>query len=215
MSKQIQSFNPSVNLTTSVIDTKGVNKGEQLVLFNDSVFGLLLTFPDGSIDILPACWCRDFVIKSTPMGLVQWSILNQLVPAANYPIIQVYGVLYEPGEHIAPVNASMQRGMTITGGTGVLANSVVNDGNLLTPRNVFIESTPSGVGQSTVSIATDGSMTIKGDVAGVLTTLLQLVPAAPNGTSSVILGDAARFVEILGKMLVDSNIVHPNAVTEQ
>jgi len=141
------------------------------------------------------------------MGKVSWTILNQ-VTSSNYPIIQVYGVLYEPGELIDNVNTSMIRGQTITGGgtTTGTATNVTNDNNPLTPSNVFIEASPSGAVGSTVSIATDGTVTIKGDVANVLTTLLQLLPGAAAGASSVILGDAARQVEIAGSLLIDGNL---------
>ncbi len=117
--RPIQSFDPSVSVPNASIQTNGISKNEQLALFNDSIFTLLLTFQDGSIDILPACWCRDFVIKTMPMGKVAWSILNQLNPAINYPISSVYGVLYEPGEHIPGINALMQRGISVTGGGNI------------------------------------------------------------------------------------------------
>ncbi len=94
------------------------------------------------------------------------------------------------------------------GGISVGNASVVqNDGNSLTPSNVFIEATPAGVSSSTISIATDGSVVIKGDVANILTTLLQLIPSAANSASSVILGDNSRQVEILGTLLVDFSAI--------
>lgn len=79
--------------------------------------------------------------------------------------------------------------------------TLVNDGNALGTQ--IIESTPSGAPGSTISVLNDGTVTIKGDVGGVLTALLSLLPGAAGGASSVILGDAARTVEMLGKALVD------------
>jgi hypothetical protein len=79
--------------------------------------------------------------------------------------------------------------------------TLVNDGSSIGTQ--IIESTPSGAASSTISILNDGTVTIKGDVASVLTTLLQLIPGAGAGGSSVKLGDAARQTEVLGSLLVD------------
>lgn len=79
--------------------------------------------------------------------------------------------------------------------------TLINDGNALGTQ--IIESTPSGAPGSTISVLNDGTVAIKGDVGGVLTALLSLLPGAAGGASSVILGDTARTVEALGKMLVD------------
>src|SRR6266704_123364 len=111
--KPIQSFAPSANVTSGTIETNGINKNEQLVLYNDSVFGLQLSFVDGSQDVIPPGWAKDWILENEAMGKVQWKVLNQLV-GTNYPIIQVYGAIYEPGEHTARVNTSMERGPAVT-----------------------------------------------------------------------------------------------------
>jgi hypothetical protein len=97
-------------------------------------------------------------------------------------------------------NTNIGNNLTVSAGS---STSVTNDNQPLTPSNVFVEATPTGVGSSTVSIATDGTVTIKGDVSNVLTTLLQLLPAASAGASSVQLADANRRTEVLGTLLVD------------
>src|SRR5712691_3555920 len=107
------SFIPSNSNSSGTIDTHGANTNEQLVIYNDSVFGLQLTFPDTSVDILPPGWGKDFIVKSVPMGKVTWTIINQ-VQATNYPLIEVYGTLYEPDEHRPSIDTSMQRGIAVT-----------------------------------------------------------------------------------------------------
>lgn len=97
-------------------------------------------------------------------------------------------------------NTNVGNTVSTTGGS---TTSVTNDNQPLTPQNQFIEATPTGAPGSTVVIATDGTMTIKGDVAGVLTTLLQLIPGAAAGASSVKLADSTRQTEVLGTLLVD------------
>lgn len=99
-------------------------------------------------------------------------------------------------------NTNVGNTVSTTGGS---TTSVTNDNQPLTPQNQFIEATPTGASGSTVVIATDGTMTIKGDVASVLTTLLQLIPGAAAGASSVKLSDSSRQTEILGTLLIDGN----------
>ena len=82
--------------------------------------------------------------------------------------------------------------------------NLVNDGSSVGTQ--IIESTPAGASGSTISILNDGTVVIKGDVGGVLTTLLQLLPGAAAGASSVKLGDAARAVEALGNMIIDGTL---------
>ena len=114
--------------------------------------------------------------------------LNDTEEAANYP-------------QQLTRNTNIGNTVTTTGGT---ASSIVNDNSALGTQ--FIESTPTGTGTSTVSIKNDGTVTINGDVAAVIKTLLQLIPTAANGASSVILGDAGRVVEILGPSQFDGNL---------
>ncbi len=111
--KPINSFNPSIVAASGIIETNGINKNEQLVLYNDSFFGLLLTFADGGQDVLPPGWAKDWILETMAMGQVQWKVFNQLV-GTNYPIIQVYGAIYEAGEHTARINTSMKRGPAVT-----------------------------------------------------------------------------------------------------
>lgn len=88
---------------------------------------------------------------------------------------------------------------------------LINDGSSLGTQ--IIESTPAGAASSTISVLNDGTVTIKGDVAAVLTTLLQLIPGAAAGASSVKLADSTRTTEVLGKALVDGTLESVGAAT--
>src|SRR5260221_3122114 len=106
-------FTPSNANASGTIDTKGVNKDEQLVIYNDTVFSIKLTFPDTNVDIIPPSWAKDWIVTSIPMGKVKWEIVDQ-IQGTNYPITQIYGTLYEPTEHVARVNTSMSRSPAVT-----------------------------------------------------------------------------------------------------
>jgi len=139
--KLIKDFDPSL-APSGVLDTKGINANEQLMLYNDSLNGLQLTFPDGSVDVIPPSWNKDFIIETVPMAKVAWKVYNTIT-AIGYPISQVYGTIYEPGEHVARVNAGMQRGFQITGGAIAVGNtSVSNEGNPI--NTLFVDGGPTG-----------------------------------------------------------------------
>jgi len=106
-------FTPSNANASGTIDTKGVNKNEQLVIYNDTVFSIKLTFPDTNVDIIPPSWGKDWILPNQPMGIVKWEVVNQ-IQGTNYPITQVYGTLYEPTEHVARLNTSMSRSPAVT-----------------------------------------------------------------------------------------------------
>lgn len=97
------------------------------------------------------------------------------------------------------------------------ATNVQNDGNPI--GTSIIESTPSGAAQ-TWNCTNDGVISIKGDVGGVLTQLLQTVPGASGlNQSSVKLGDSGRQVEVNGQFLVDlmalfSGRIQPNVAAD-
>jgi hypothetical protein len=104
--KEITTFDPRVT-GDGLIHTLGINKGEQLVLYNASPYGLRLTFVDGSIARIPPAWAKDFIIKSVPMGDVKWEVFIALSLVTPYSIYLVFGEIYEDGEHIPGINAAM------------------------------------------------------------------------------------------------------------
>lgn len=162
--KLVTPFDPTVG-TTGYINTNGINAGEQIVLYNDSLIGLALTFSDGSSDILPASWAKDYIVKNTPMGRVKWDFYNT-ISLINYPISLVYGSLYEPGEHVASVNTPIPRSFSVgntsavptTGGTGGVATSIVNDGGTL--DLLIVEAKPTGDSTSAVTLSNSGHLVL-------------------------------------------------------
>jgi len=81
------------------------------------------------------------------------------------------------------------------------ANTLVNDGNA--PGTLFIESTPSDAASSTVRVDNSGNVTIKGDNAGTLTTLLQILAGA---SPSVILGALTALVTVVNNLTVGGDV---------
>lgn len=124
----IQSFDPMA-VPSGMITTNGINKGEQILLFNSSLVCLQLEFPDKTKDILPPSWVRDW-IKSGPMGTIKYSTLFTL-GLTGQPISSLYGTLYEPGEHVASVNQSLQYVYAVgnTVNTNVAGGSLINLNN--------------------------------------------------------------------------------------
>ena len=150
-----------------------------------------------------------FLYTQTPIG--GGSVLTtSSAPASSITVIGYPAGSQPQGTTSLNRQQTVGNNVNTVGGS---ATSVQNDNNPLTPSNVFVESTPTGASGSTVSIATDGTVTIKGDVANVLTTLLQLIPGAASGASSVKLADSARTTEILGKLLADGTLESVGAAT--
>lgn len=222
--KLIPSFDPSQSLNGGTLDTGGINTNEQLMIYNDSIYALELKFADGSIDVIPALWNKDFILTSVSMGKVTWTIYNQL-NLPQVPLSQVYGTLYEPEEHVARVNASMQRSVlsTIPGGIVTSTSQYVKDDSDLT-GTTFVESTISGGSTSSVKITVDGETLIKnliisgakigkvtdGDMIDASGTNLivqhasQIAFYVPNGTNRVHI-DANGMSVDSGTFFVNSN----------
>jgi hypothetical protein len=136
------------------------------------------------------------------------SVLNNVStwPASSL-LFDAIGINDDENAGMFPVNLNRNNNIGNSVNTvGGSTTSVTNDNQPLTPSNQFREATPTGASGSTILIATDGTVTIKGDVANVLTTLLQLLPTAGAGASSVKLADATRTTEVLGALLADSTL---------
>lgn len=133
---------------------------------------------------------NDYNINGTGVVILNIYSIGETLPQGHWPVT-------------IPVQIVQAKVSTVT--------TLVNDGSSVGTQ--VIEMTPAGAASSTVSILNDGTVVIKGDVATVLTTLLQLIPGAAAAASSVKLGDAARTVEILGKLLVDGTTELKGATT--
>lgn len=80
------------------------------------------------------------------------------------------------------------------------ANTLQNDNNVIGTQ--IIEATPSGAPSSTVFVDNNGNFYIKQYIAGVLTTILNVISnAAVNGTN-VQLSDAKHLVQIMNDLLL-------------
>src|SRR6266487_3336362 len=139
-------------------------------------------------------------------GTILFKLLSKLNNISTWPSaflqIDAIGVheRVNTSAYPMPLPRQMSVGNTLTT-VGATAGNIQNDGSI--NGTSIIEVTPSGAASSTIVMNNDGTLTIKGDVANVLTTLLQLIPGAGAGASSVKLGDAARQVEVLGTFLAD------------
>jgi len=169
------------------------------VVYNESFFGLELSY-QGNTDYLPPWHSRAYELD-TGNANVNWTIHNQL-SSNSPPLSEVLVVVYQAGETI-PVTGSLPRQNNI-GNSVPLATSatgIQNDGNV--PGTNIIESTPSDAGSSTWVADNKGNLTIKGDNAGALTTLLQLIAGA---SPALKLAAAGIIAEILGGLLIDQTL---------
>lgn len=128
----IQSFNPSLNIEGDII-TNGVNRHEQLVLYNASIYGIKLTFPDKTQDIIPPNWAKSWK-KDSPMGNVHYQGQFDL-GLVGQTLSLVFGVLYESTEYTADVNAPMQYSVNVGNPGGIVVN---------TPEQVLSDNSAAG-----------------------------------------------------------------------
>lgn len=170
-----------------------------LQFYNESGIGFLITFQQGANSFfLPAGAWNTVPITPGESG-VNWIVTYVL---QNQPVAQLITVYYSPGENVPSVGTLGNSPLAISGAvttTGV--QTLTNDGN---PANTqVIESTVSGGANSNVSIDNSGNMALKQWASSTLTTLLQVIAGGAAGTSNVLVSDAARQCEIVGKLLCD------------
>lgn len=197
--KVITQFDPSQ--LSGRLNIGGVNEGQQLVLYNDSRFGMVLTFADRTQEIIPAAWGRDYVKTNIPIDVVEWTVFVTL-QGDTYPVSVCYGVLYEPGEHIPSFNNSIQRGMQVTGGNLQTVSQVSvlqNDGNAANQQ--IIEAKVSGQTNSTITLTNDGLLLLNVLIGAGLVQVMK----TQNAGSLLLLGASAKVVEILGNFTVDGS----------
>lgn len=199
----VATFDPSAAVTGTFVPnlSNGIGK---IVVWNESNWALDVTFTDGTTDLAPA-WTATIFNLLGPSGKITWTQDTQLT-ASTPPISKVWVVAYRNNEAIPgvfPLALVRQANLGNSVNLSTSTTSLVNDANALATQ--IIESTPTGAASSTISVLNDGTVVLKGDVAGVLTALLQTIPGAAAGASSVKLGDAARTVEVLGALQVDGN----------
>lgn len=192
------SFDPTAR-TTNTFNAGFSGGSGRIIVYNESNCNLQISW--GSSSEYCPCWtAMPYCVNNNNPNL-NWSVQSRLVTTATPPISQVVIVAYDANEPIiGTFPASLIRqtniGNTVSTALGG-ATSLQNDGNT---SMVFIESTPSGAPSSTVSIDNQGNTTIKGNNAGTLTTLLQLIAGA---SPAVKLAAAAVLTECLGNLKAD------------
>jgi len=196
--RTIQSFDPSATVSGQ-ITTQTVNPCSVVVLFNHSLNGLALAFPDGSTAILPPWYFRYYYL-SMP-GNVQWTKSFALT-STGPPVSLVTGEVYEPSEAQnrtfteGPLPLQTNVGNTVNTNAGG-SNSVQNDANT---AQTFIEATLSGSPGSNIIIKNDGTIQSLEWIAGILT---QIFKTDPGAASVVKLGNTGLLTEALGGLTVD------------
>ncbi len=226
MARPIKLFDPSLNLGGSSFDTKGINVNEQLMLYNDSIYGLELTFPDGSVDRIPPSWNKDFILNDVAIGVVKWTIFTQLnVPPGVWPISQVYGSIYETGEHVASVNASMQRGVTVASGSvGATVNTLSNEtnaagvevidiGTLTNPKLIDIFTDHGSIGTEQAGVAAQVFKWLNGILEILNSLKLDTTPVTMNGTTA---GTFSLWQPFIGdyKLLILQQVGYQNSASD-
>lgn len=134
------------------------------------------------------------------------AVLNNTVNAPSYALlVDTYSVGEQPpGTYPIGLTRAVEISNTIPVGTSVL--QLQNDGNAA--PTFIVEATPSGASASAVLINNDGSMTIKGWNAGVLTTLLDIV-----ASGAVTIGKSGGLTTISGNLTVAGNTTHTGTTT--
>lgn len=203
---------PSVDLSSFAVGAKGTISLQSLAvpgnpaftknkptlrMLNESGSGLQISFKR-SVDqlYLGAGGWQDVQIDPGESE-VDFQVIYIITTPVNLPKLLLV-TYYAPGESIPPMATLGNSPVGVSGNVNVsTAQALQNDGNL---QQVFIESTPSGAGSSTVSVDNEGNATIKGNNAGVLTPLLQLVAGA------------SPLINLLGGIQIDSvgHLILPN-----
>ena len=207
----ISSSDPSTYTSQGyILDTKGINAYEQLMLYNDSPYGLQLILADKSTDVLPAYWNKDFIINQ-PMDKVTIIPVYSLNNPTQYPISSLYGTLYEKEERVASVNASMNRGIVVTNSTGIPVNqqssTLLNRGNAPGTNVINLASTSNA--SDTAVVTNDGLWTLDVTIAGALVQFLKTAITDPI----LSLGAVSHLVEVLGNLTVDGTTTLTGVVT--
>ena len=148
-------FDPSASVTGTF--NTGLPVGGHFIIFNESPYGLNLTFNDKQASYVPA-WSADIFTQPVQSPIVTWSQANTL-NASSPPLSTVNVVSYYPSEKISgyfPIALARQQNVGNAIPLGGAVNSVANDSN--TTNTTFVESTVSGDGISSVVLKNNGAL---------------------------------------------------------
>lgn len=203
--------------TSFEIDTKNkaIEDCSWIEIINESDF--TCTVNAGSINIQVLAW-EAYPIKLQEHTPPVWQSIGASFPITVTPrllstmVSQPYstvltGVLYLTGEEPSsksPRPLVRQAFIPNNVGTTAVGSTLINQGNA--PGTTIIELQPSDVlpanTNPTVLVDNSGNMTIKGDNAGALTELLQLIAGA---SPSVIIAALNILTTIVGSLKVNQN----------
>jgi len=175
--RQITPFDPSL-ATSGTFDPKLANPCGRIVLFNESIYGLKLTFEDGSNAALPPWYFRSYVMPVK--GLVKWE-QQYTLDSSGSPASLVVGESYEREEAVklhfseGPLSRLSNIGNTVN--TNTATNQVINDDNP-TPSIVLEARQFGNASGSNAIIYNDGGFLHAQFVSSVYTKLVELIVGA-------------------------------------
>lgn len=181
--KLITPFDPSIANSGS-FDPLVSNPCGRIILYNETAYGITLTFQNGNVQGLPPFYYRSYVVDKP--GKVDWA-QNYNIVTTGSSSFKVFGESYESAEvkglplAEGPLNRQTNIGNSIPVST--TANSIQNDGNAASTS--IVEATQAGASSSNVSIDNSGNVAIKEWVSSTLTALLQLYA---GGNTSILSG---------------------------
>lgn len=169
-----------------------------LHIYNESGSGLQLTFSIGSSSyFLPAGGWQTYVVSPGESSLSFTVIYTLPAPPVTLLLLTYYG----PNEPLPDIPQIGNSPIGIGGTVNTAATTeLLNTGNA--PGTAIISVAPSDAASNTWTADNSGNLTIRGDNAGTLTTLLQLIGGA---SPAVKLAAAAVLVEVLGNLTVDQH----------
>jgi len=194
-------FDPSTG--TSGTFNSSLPTGGHFVVFNESQFGLTITFDDNESGYVPA-WSAEVFVQPVRSPIIQWA-QNNTLSSSSAPLSVVNIVAYQPGEKIVgvyPIALSRQQniGNVVTFSQGSALN-VVNDGN--PSGTTVVESTVATSPGSNVLIQNQGLVEVLQWVGEILTQIFKIDP----GASSVVkLGNTGLLTEVLGPLKIDGTL---------
>jgi hypothetical protein len=209
--RPIPSFNPANSPAGGSINLGAADAGARILLYNESFYNIKIDFLNGNQDILHAWEARWWPLDGDTKE-VDWTIDSTLT-VLSAPISLVMGSLYDANEELPgtyPISLIRQTNIGNATPLSSSTTAIVNTGNA--PGQSIISAQPSDAASATWSADNSGNLTVKGDNAGTLTTLLQLIAGA---SPALKLAAAAILTEVLGPLQADSNIILPNAISLQ
>lgn len=193
MSDIIFAFDPTTGGQASFPAPNSAANGT-LVFWNESNISQIINL-NGNDFYLPAWYNRHFTGAAGNVNVL-WQV-HTVLNSGQVPTSEVIIEAYYEGEEYPPDGPLVRQANGNTNATTV-NNTLVNTNNPpLTPD--IIEIQPTDATSPTTTLDNSGNFVVKGDNAGVLTTLLQTIGGA---SPEVILAAASVLTDILGTLSV-------------